>query len=162
MAVQLRYKEAAASLVRNTSLQNNHFLPKSLLLSLSASRLSYKFFNKMRVSTLAALSVGAVFSTMQYCPAPFSLIAVPLVGMTEGAAVTADATLGSGVIAGGIGKIGKRANLPPGVSQHSYDQCKNQLNSAHVHLSSPSAHSKHHRRSSLHAPDITYSPMLFD
>lgn len=117
----------------------------------------------MRVSALAALSVGAVFSTMQYCPAPFSLIAVPLVeGLTEAAGVTADATLGSGVIAGGIGQIGKRANLPPGVSQHSYDQCKNQLNGAHVHLSSPSAHSKHHRRISLHAPDITYSPMLFD
>lgn len=100
----------------------------------------------MRVSALAALSVGAGFSAMQYCLAPFSLIAVPLVeGLSASAGLTADATLGSGVIAGGIGQIGnkKRADLPPGVPQDAYDLCQNQLNGAQVHLSSPSAHSMH-------------------
>jgi len=102
----------------------------------------------MRVSTVAAASTIVIFSQVQYCPAPFALGLGGLLGMSTAAIGTADgalATMGSGAIAGGIGKISRRmsrwpvvkrtpVNLPPGVSQESYQQCQDQLNGPGVHV----------------------------
>lgn len=101
----------------------------------------------MHFSAIAAASSLAVLSQIQYTPAPFAAGLGLALGM-EGAAIsTADgalATLGGGAIAGGIGQIGrrisrfpfvsKRVDLPPGVSQETYQQCQNQLNGDGVHV----------------------------
>ncbi|KAL4744287.1 hypothetical protein BDW72DRAFT_199744 [Aspergillus terricola var. indicus] len=93
----------------------------------------------MRVSALAAFSIGAVFSGIQYCPAPFLALAGPLAisGATAAAADGALASMAGGAIAGGIGQIEKRTlkgwrswkrfDLPAGVSQESFQQCQDQL-----------------------------------
>ncbi|KAJ5090748.1 hypothetical protein N7532_009432 [Penicillium argentinense] len=95
----------------------------------------------MHFSAIAAASILAVFSQVQYAPAPFAAGLGLALGMESAAIATADgalATLGGGAIAGGVGQIGrrmsrfpfvsKRVDLPPGVSQESYQQCQDQLN----------------------------------
>lgn len=112
----------------------------------------------MRLSTLTALSVGAAFSTMQYCPAPFLAASALIESLATTVAVSADATLASGAIAGGIGRIPsvKRGSSPPGVSQHAWDECTNQLKGGHVHLSRhPSSNSKFSRKGLYHIESLT-------
>lgn len=101
----------------------------------------------MKFFSLAALSVTALFSMVQYCPAPFAVVG-PILGMTTEAITAADsvlASMASGAIAGGIsagaakskggkGKRGVPAGFPPGVSEQAWQQCENQLKGAHIYL----------------------------
>lgn len=102
----------------------------------------------MRVFAVAAASLVAIVSQVQYCPAPFVLGLGAMLGMDAAAIGAADgalATIGSGAVAGGVGKISRRmsrwpivkrapVNLPPGVSQESYQQCQDQLKGDDVHV----------------------------
>lgn len=102
----------------------------------------------MRPFAVVALSAGALFSLVQFCPAPFSFLGALGVLSTEGAAegalAAADgglASMAGGAIAGGIGAAASNhhkrqsiPNLPPGVSQQSVQQCQDQLKGAHITL----------------------------
>ncbi|KAJ5180235.1 hypothetical protein N7492_003445 [Penicillium capsulatum] len=96
----------------------------------------------MKVFSLAAISTAAIFSMVQYCPAPFAIALGPALGMTAAGATAADgviASMAGGAIAGGIGKAPSRfrrmpIQLPDGIPQYNWDQCKDQLKGAHVSL----------------------------
>ncbi|KAJ5326538.1 uncharacterized protein N7506_009640 [Penicillium brevicompactum] len=101
----------------------------------------------MHFSAIAAASALAVLSQVQYAPAPFVAGLGAALGMEAAAITAADgtlATLGGGAIAGGVGHISrrlsrspfvsKRVDLPPGVSQESFDQCQDQLKGDGVHV----------------------------
>lgn len=97
----------------------------------------------MKVFSLAAISTAAIFSMVQYCPAPFAIAIGPALGMTAAATAAADgavASVAGGAIAGGIGKAPSRFrrraafDLPAGVPQYNWDMCQDQLKNAQVFL----------------------------
>ncbi|KAJ5643428.1 uncharacterized protein N7484_005935 [Penicillium longicatenatum] len=98
----------------------------------------------MQLLGLAAVSATAMLSMVQYAPAPFLLLTEAAVE-TAGAVAAADGSLGGAVLGGaasasvahGISSSTRRSpiDLPAGVSQHSWDLCKGELDGAHVKFS---------------------------
>jgi hypothetical protein len=98
----------------------------------------------MQLLGLAAVSATAMLSMVQYAPAPFLLLTEAAVE-TAGAVAAAVGSLGGAVLGGaasasvahGISSSTRRSpiDLPAGVSQHSWDLCKGELDGAHVKFS---------------------------
>lgn len=95
----------------------------------------------MRASALAALTVEAIFFTMQCRSALFAAGLGAFAGMLAGAIAAADSVMrgmAGGAITGGVGHIprgNQRAYLPPGVRQESFDLWQGQIDGAQVKLS---------------------------